>query len=110
MGKKTIWQNYIKEPAQPWSSGKGELGKAWKELTQVRSTLETKIMVVWEVCQLGQGPVGLPGSQKCRRPDYPLALVGKHSKLGIDSVVALRGEVHSEALHCVSTGADRISR
>ncbi|EOA37218.1 hypothetical protein CARUB_v10010700mg [Capsella rubella] len=99
-----------RRPAQQWSSGKGELGKGWKELTQVRSTLETKVIVVWEVCQLGLGPIGLPGSQKCRRPDYPLALVGKHSKLGIDSVVALWGEVHSEALRCVSTAADRISR
>ncbi|CAL9228678.1 unnamed protein product [Arabidopsis halleri] len=32
---------------------------------------------VWEVCQLGIGPIGLPGSQKCRRPDYPLALSRK---------------------------------
>ncbi|VYS69245.1 unnamed protein product [Arabidopsis thaliana] len=31
------------------------------------------------------------------RPDYSLALVGKHSKLGTDSVVVLRGEVHSES-------------
>ncbi|CAL9247778.1 unnamed protein product [Arabidopsis halleri] len=27
--------------------------------------------LLWEVCQLGFGPIGLPGSQKCRRPDYP---------------------------------------
>ncbi|CAL9215769.1 unnamed protein product, partial [Arabidopsis halleri] len=43
---------------------------------------------VWEVCQLGLGPIGLPGSQICRRPDYPLTLVGRHSKLGSGSVVA----------------------
>ncbi|KAG7536891.1 Endonuclease/exonuclease/phosphatase superfamily [Arabidopsis suecica] len=45
-----------------------------------------------------------------KRSGYPLALVGKHSKLGTDSVVAFQGEVHSEALRCVSTEADRISR
>ncbi|CAL9213429.1 unnamed protein product, partial [Arabidopsis halleri] len=43
---------------------------------------------------LGSLSVGLwsnwftPGSQKCRRPNYPLALVGRHSKLGSDNVVA----------------------
>ncbi|AED95084.1 TPX2 (targeting protein for Xklp2) protein family [Arabidopsis thaliana] len=60
--------------------------------------METKITFVWEVCQLGLGPISLPGSQKCMRPDYSLALVGKHSKLGTDSVVVLRGEVHSKVL------------
>ncbi|CAL9246116.1 unnamed protein product, partial [Arabidopsis halleri] len=28
--------------------------------------------LLWEVCQLDFGPIGLPGSQKYRRPDYPL--------------------------------------
>ena len=36
---------------------------------------------------MGFGPIGLPGSQKCRWPDYPLTLVGRHSKLGPGSVV-----------------------
>jgi len=44
--------------------------------------LETKITFVWEVCQLDFGPIGLPDSQKCRRPDYSLALVGKHLNSG----------------------------
>jgi len=59
---------------------------------------------------LGLCPIGLPGNQKGRRPDYPLALVGKHSKLGTDSVVILRGQVHSEIFQYVSTEADRINR
>ncbi|KAL9282290.1 hypothetical protein AtEden1_Chr5g0129041 [Arabidopsis thaliana] len=66
--------------------------------SSVRSSLETKITFVWEVCQLGLDPISLPRSQKCRRPDYYLALVGKHSKLGTDSVVVLREKVHSEVL------------
>ncbi|CAL9248314.1 unnamed protein product, partial [Arabidopsis halleri] len=37
--------------------------------------------LLWEVCQLDFGLIGLPGSQKCRRPDYPWHLVGRHSKL-----------------------------
>ncbi|KAG7583691.1 hypothetical protein ISN44_As08g032080 [Arabidopsis suecica] len=41
------------------------------------SSLLAVINIMWEVCQLGFGPIGLPGSQKCRRPDYPLALSRK---------------------------------
>ncbi|CAL9226615.1 unnamed protein product, partial [Arabidopsis halleri] len=33
--------------------------------------------LLWVVCQLGFGPIGLSGSQKCRRSDYPLALSRK---------------------------------
>ncbi|KAG7552336.1 Ribonuclease H-like superfamily [Arabidopsis thaliana x Arabidopsis arenosa] len=71
---------------------------------------------VWEVCQLGLGPIGLPGSQKCRRPDYPLALVGTRKAFQIrirqcgGPILLGSGEVHSVAHRCVPTEADRISR
>jgi hypothetical protein len=43
---------------------------------------ETKITFVWEFCQLGFGPIGLSSRQKYRRPNYPLALVGRHPNSG----------------------------
>ncbi|KAG7575134.1 Wall-associated receptor kinase C-terminal [Arabidopsis suecica] len=63
-----------------------------QKLSNLSSILPgNKNTFVWEVCQLGFGPIGLPGSQKCRRPDYPWHLVGRHSKLGIGRVVARKG-------------------
>ncbi|KAG7587681.1 Bifunctional inhibitor/plant lipid transfer protein/seed storage helical domain superfamily [Arabidopsis suecica] len=65
-------------PTWWWAGGWGHMG-VWVKVPSpgFESSLLAVINIMWEVCQLGFGPIGLPGSQKCRRPDYPLALSRK---------------------------------
>ncbi|KAG7547630.1 hypothetical protein ISN44_As12g028500 [Arabidopsis suecica] len=58
-----------------WLVGQGCLGESPSSPVSIPPPAVINIM--WVVCQLGFGPIGLPGSQKCRRPDYSLALSRK---------------------------------